>query len=319
MGPGDRALFVEEEVGRTFCSEECIGEHFSLDVERLDSEFQNLLSPSDLNEKQREDLSHLRWNTLKEPDEVWREKTLSGDYRYTMISQFELETRQVWCICISLFLRGEPSFLYLSAVSRNAAIAEHYRRGERVSWVKRNSAAKSIKITPEFSTEQQALDGTVIPGSDPDLMEAAGFKVEPADGLALDGWSTEEALRASVNTERGENDIPEEQFAAYQSCIEETLQGPNELWSMEAVTEDEEVRLYHFIKHYPQGGAADDTGFWYLIIAREVPASDTEEEHLEVLDAFPTRDVDLVARYRVGSQELESGPAAEAPATRVLH
>lgn len=316
LGPGERALFVEEEVGRTFCSEECIGGYFSHDVERLEAEFQELVRPGDLSGSEREELMHLRWGTLREPDEVWRQKTLSGDFRYHMISQFEVAGRQVWCVCISLFLKGEPSFLYLTAITRNSSVAEHYRRGERVSWVKRNSSEKNLGRNPDFSTEQQALDGTVIPNSDPDLMEAAGFSTAPADGLALDGWSTEEALRASVNGERSADDIPPEEFSAYQSCIEETLQGPDELWSMEAVGEDEEVRLYHFIKHYPKVG---ESGFWYVIVAREVPASESEEEHLEVLDAFPTRDPELAQRYRAGNAELESEPGEIHDSTRVLH
>lgn len=105
MGPGDRALFVEEEVGRSFCSEDCIGGYFAHEVERLESDYQQRLSSSDLSASEREKLAHLRWPTLREPDEVWREKTLSGDYRYTLISQFHND-KPVWCVCISLFLRG---------------------------------------------------------------------------------------------------------------------------------------------------------------------------------------------------------------------
>ncbi len=313
MGPGDRALFVEEEVGRSFCSEDCIGGYFAHEVERLESDYQQRLSSSDLSASEREKLAHLRWPTLREPDEVWREKTLSGDYRYTLISQFHND-KPVWCVCISLFLKGEPSFLFMSLLTRNAALVEHYRRGERMSWVKRNASEKNIGQSLDFSPEQQALDGTVIPESDPDLMEAAGFSTAPADGLALDGWSVEESLRATSSGERSADDIPPEEFAAYQSCLEETLQGPDELWSLEASNEEEDVRLYHFIKHY-----ADEDGFWYLIIAREVPATDAEEEHLEVLDAFPTRDAELVGRYRQGQQELDNTVEEPVSTARVLH
>ena len=34
----ERALFVEEEIGRIFCSEECISEYFTPDVEVLEQE-----------------------------------------------------------------------------------------------------------------------------------------------------------------------------------------------------------------------------------------------------------------------------------------
>ncbi len=313
LAPGERALFVEEEVGRSFCSEDCISQYFAPEAERLESEYQKRWVEGDITSEGREELAHLRWSTLQDPDEVWREKTLSGDYRYTLIAGFEDE---VWCVCLSLFLKGEPSFLFLNVVTRNQALVEHYRRGERISWVKRDSKERSSAQNPEFSLEQQALDGTVIPGIDADLMESAGFTTAPADGLALDGWSTEESLRAAVGGERRDDDIPPSEFGVYQGCLEETLQDPSELWALEAISDDEEVRLYHFIRQYPE---SEGQGFWYVIVAREVTGSETEEDHLEVLDAFPTRDSDLVGRFRQGRQELEGGPSEPPVSTRVLH
>jgi hypothetical protein len=314
LATGERALFVEEEVGRSFCSEDCISQHFAPEVERLEAEYQAMLVTGDVTPEQREALAHLRWSTLQDPDEVWREKTLSGDHRYTLMARFE---DGVWCICLSLFLRGEPSFLFLNVVTRNSAVVERYRRGERISWVRRDSKdERSSAQNPEFSLEQQALDGTVIPGVDADLMESAGFTSAPADGLALDGWSTEESLRASVGGDRRDDDIPPSEFGVYQGCLEETLQDPSELWALEAVSEEEEVRLYHFIRQYPE---SEGQGFWYVIVAREVSGSETEEDHLEVLDAFPTRDPELLGRYRQGRQELEGGPAEAPVSSRVLH
>src|SRR5476649_610170 len=60
----DRALFVEEEVGRIFCSEACIATYFSPEISRLEKEFFKKLSPSDLNGDERESYSHFRWVTL---------------------------------------------------------------------------------------------------------------------------------------------------------------------------------------------------------------------------------------------------------------
>ena len=39
LTPSDSALFVEEEVGRVFCTEACISHFFSPDVERLEEEY----------------------------------------------------------------------------------------------------------------------------------------------------------------------------------------------------------------------------------------------------------------------------------------
>ena len=51
----------------------------------------------------------------------------------------------------------------------------------------------------------------------------------------------------------------------------------------------------HFIRHFP----AENPAIWYVIVARDTD----DEEHLEVLDAFPTRDLALVEKYRQGEQE----------------
>jgi hypothetical protein len=50
-----------------------------------------------------------------------------------------------------------------------------------------------------------------------------------------------------------------------------------------------------------------------LIIARETE----DEEQIEILDAFPTRDAALVDRYRRGEQEV--GHTQPGPVSRVVH
>jgi hypothetical protein len=308
-----RALFVEEEVGRIFCSEACIAAHFAPEIERLEKEYMRRLTPRDLNSDEREALDHLRWITLQEPDEVWREKTLSGDFRYTMISEFQPGDKRVWSVCICLFLRGEPSFLFIAFPTKNAAMVNHYRRGERVEWTKPERAAT------EQSEGHENEDAELADGAD----------AEPTDRLA-DPWTEEETLRAQLVQERDESDIPAEEYALYQDCLQEALDAPDEVWSLDLGAEqdsevdeasaasgsgeerdrdtDRNTRLYHFIKHY------SDRGFWYVVIARETD----DEDEIELLDAFPTRDANLVERHRRGS--AEAGPAeVNKPGQRVIH
>jgi len=311
----DRALFVEEEIGRVFCSEECITGYFTPDVERLEKEYFRVLAPGDLDPEEREKLAHLRWITLQEPDEVWRQKSLSGDHRYTLISEFRPGSRSIWCVCVCLFLRGEPSFLFISLTSKNAALVNHYRRGERVvldSPAKRTGDLKNVK--PAGAAEKTAVDPALV----------------PMDGLASE-WTDEETRRAQMNQSRRIDDIPEAEFELYQTCLEETLQNPTEVWTKpeapldeesaeestaettnsgeEPVSGDEDSRVFHFVRFYP-----DETpGMWYVVIAREVDDSD----EIEILDAFPTRDSDLVDRYRSGTQEV--GEGEKQASSRLVH
>jgi hypothetical protein len=151
----DRALFVEEEVGRIFCSETCIAAYFTPEISRLEKEYFRRLSSNDLSAEERDHLSHLRWMTLQSPDEVWREKTLSGDYRYTLISELQPEDRAIWSVCICLFLRGEPSFLFLAFQTKNAAMVAAYRKGERVEWVKNRGVGPSGQNEEDIGTESR--------------------------------------------------------------------------------------------------------------------------------------------------------------------
>jgi hypothetical protein len=288
-GNQERALFVEEEVGRIFCSETCIAAYFTPEIERLEKEFFRRLTPSDLSSEERESLAHLRWITLQEPDEVWREKTLTGDYRYTLISEFKPGAKKIWSVCICLFLRGEPSFLYLAFPTKNAAMANQYRRGEQVEWIR------------------PAQSGTQVEGMNSETQEGEAQGEERLDRLA-DSWTEDETVLAQLNKGRSKDDIPPSDYGLYQACLEETLEAPDEVWSHESQGE-ESIKLFHFIKHYPD----EQPGVWFVIVARETD----DEEQIEIMDAFPTRDPQLVAHYRRGEQEVGQ---MEAKATsRVVH
>jgi len=311
----ERALFVEEEIGRVFCSEECISEFFAPEVERLEKEYLRRLSPSDLTGDEKEKLAHLRWVTLEEPDEIWREKTLSGDHRYTLISEFRPGNRPVWCVCICLFLRGEPSFLYLAFPTKNAAMVNAYRKGERVQWE---------KPTRE-QVVQEAREAAGVPESD-DPVANGQVLITPSgprliDGLA-DNWTEDETRRAQLVQHRRRDDIPADQYEQYQGCMEETLEAPDEVWTLQLDEEErkgstdplDQLRIYHFVRQYPADAeGAQEPGYWYVIVARETE----NEEEIEILDAFPTRDGDLVENYRRGTQEVGHGePGAQG---RLVH
>jgi hypothetical protein len=329
-GSQERALFVEEEVGRIFCSEACIAAYFTPEIERLEKEYFRRLAPTDLNATERDALGHLRWITLQEPDEIWREKTLSGDYRYTLISEFKPGSKKVWSICICLFLRGEPSFLYLALATRNMAMVNAYRRGERVEWAtSKNEGSLETKEGEKLERHrgaqaEDAATSAVHSGEDP---SPADGEPSPTDRLG-DPWTADETLMARMNQERREDDIPPEEFAQYQSLIELTLESPDEVWSIRA-RGPEGPKLYHFIKQHAELAAGDaagslqaplqaqSPGVWYVIIAREL---DDQDDQIEILDAFPTRDPYLVESYRQGEQEVgQENPTAVKIAPRVVH
>lgn len=273
----EKAFFVEEDIGRVFCSEDCISGYFAPEIKKLEKEYFKLLPFNDLTSSERDDLAHLRWLTLREPDEVWRQKTFEGDYRFTLISEFQPENKKVWCVCICLFLRGEPSFLYLAFPTKNENLANAYRRGERYQWQKKET---SMEAGPN----------------------------DRMDGLA-DPWTENETMMAQRKEERTKGDIPVSDFGLYQNCLEETLEAPDEVWSME-LKNSGALRLYHFLRHYP-----DETpGLWYVVIAKE---TEDDDDQIEIMDSFPTRDSELVQQFRKGHQEV--GNMEKSAPKRMVH
>ncbi len=268
----DQALFVEEEVGRFFCSEPCIVAHFTPEIEKLEREYGKHVSANDLTSAERERFAHYRWTALEEPHEVWREKTTKGDYRYTLISEYKPEQKTVWAVAVCLMLKNEPSFLYLAFVTSDRYLVDVFRKGEQLKTVAtEGSTVKEIAVATDEASEDRLA--------------------EP--------WTEADSLRAKILKARRPNDIPVEDFGFYQKCLEETLQVPNELWSY---LPKSAKRIYHFIKHYEH-----DKPFWYVVMAKDT----SDETQIEIVDVFPTRDENLIELCRYGKKEVLGNAPAE--------
>jgi hypothetical protein len=274
----EEALFVEEELGRIFCGEGCIVSHFTPDIEKLEREYGKHVSQNDLGSAERERYAHFRWMALENPEEVWRESMPKGDFRYTLISEYQPEKSKVWAVAVCLMLRGEPSFLYLAFVTSDRHLVDVFRRGEQMKVVRELSGSEGS----ETSEEPQA----------------------PISDRLAEPWTEADSLRALLLKGRKESDIPAEDFGFYQKCLEETLQNPNELWSY---LPKSAKRIYHFIKRYEQ-----ESPFWYVVIAKDA----ADETQIEIIDVFPTRDQELVQLCRHGKKEPMGSESkdAEGPA-----
>lgn len=275
----DRAIFVEEEVGRMFCSDNCIVAYFSKDIEKLESDFFRRVLPGDLTPREKDSLAELKWSTLEQPQESFVEALPSGDRRYTLIARYDVQGTPVWCVCLCLFLRGEPSFLYMSFLTKHEATVDAYRTGTAVS--------------------KGGASGT----SD----ERDGFS-KKVDRLA-EAWTEDETNQAQLVELRRKDDIPPEQFRLYDGCIDETLQTPDEVWTLKGKA-PQSLDVYHFIRQYPDLSPV----VWYVIVARETD----DREQIEILDAFPSKDPALVDRYRKGKQEI-GAQGTSTDVSRLVH
>jgi hypothetical protein len=138
------------------------------------------------------------------------------------------------------------------------------------------------------------------------MRKISGPKVV-VDGLA-DAWTEEETQRAQVTQMRRPDDVPASDFVLYEACVDETLEAPDEVWSIKPPLNNP-YQVYHFVRYYPE----EKPAIWYVVIARE-----TEDAgQIEILDAFPTRDSTLVDRYRKGHQEI--GQPTQVVPARIVH
>lgn len=266
-----QALFVEEEVNRYFCQESCIVSFFTSEIEKLEREYGRHVSPTDLSSEERDGFSHLRWTTLENPDEIWREAMATGDNRYTMIAQYKNEKKPVWGVCVCLMLRGEPSFLFIAFVTNDRHLVDVFRKGEKMKVVRKKGGAEELRnVEAQKPTEQESEGQNVL--------------AEP--------WSESDSVRATIIRHRKKDDIPVEDFGFYQKCLEETLQEPTELWSYSA---KKVKRVYHFIREYEH-----DKNYWYIVIAKDTP----DDTQIEIVDAFPTKDKTLMELCRHGKKEV---------------
>jgi hypothetical protein len=271
----ETAYFVEEDVERVFCSEKCILRHFGPEIDRLEAEYYKTLAENELTAKQKAKYAELRWTTLQNPDEIYMQKNSEGDNVYTLISEYKVDKIRLWSVCVTLFLRGEPSFLFMAFLTKNKSTVDYYRRGEKLDFVRKPNA---VPPDPE-ETQQSAGDASTS---------------EKSDRLALP-WTEEESVRAELsNTTRKKTDIPEKEFAKFDACLDETIENPTEVWIVSMGEQQSGSDLIHFIKHYKEV----DRPYWYVIVARKL-----EEDQIEILDAFPTVDPQLVKNYRRGTPE----------------
>jgi hypothetical protein len=293
----DQALFVEEEVGRVFCSEACIVAHFTPDIEKLEREYGRHVSANELSASERERYAHLRWLTLEQPSELWVEQTKAGDYRYTVIGEFkpdpaDLTRSRIWGVAVCLMLRQEPSFLFLAFVTGDRQLVDVFRRGTKLKLIQAGSENGNENVDSDSSSESR--NQAESSGESAQAVSQAVSQAASQDRLA-DSWTEADSVRAQIIKNRTDNDIPVEDFGFYQNCLEETLQEPTELWSF---LPKAAKRVYHFIKRYEH-----DQAYWYVVIARDT----TDETQIEIVDAFPTRDEGLVQACRHGKKEILEG------------
>lgn len=280
LGSMERVLFVEKEIGRCFCSEDCIREYFQPTVELMQEELGKVRSQGDFTEAEASRMAQYRLLTLQDPDEVWLEDTDSGERRFTFISHFRHGDEPFSYVVVCLTIDGEPSFIFLNFPTRDQELVTAYRRG------------RDLRVNDEVREEEEGLE-VALPVAPPPLAAAA----EPVRKAMSDPDSLSEWERLYAEA-RQPGDVPVEDFAMFAEYVEPTIDDPEEIWSFR---DDEGNPWVTFIANYSEeeGGPS---AFRMIVVCQ--PTKEEGKRALDVVFAFPTLDAALAQRFRRGLNSL---------------
>lgn len=262
---------MEKEVGRCFCTEECVHEYFQPTVESLKEELLKLRSSGDFTEDDYAKLEHYQILTLEDPDEVWLDETETGERHFTFISYFRHGDEQFKYIVVCLTLGGDPSYVFLSFPTRDEDLVDHYRKGTDLKIQEELAGENILESMPEssfFPDNQNKLEN------------------------ALEDTTT---LFEYLKQARNEEDIAVEDYPKFNMFIDPSLDEPDEIWMYEDL---QKHKLCTFISTFQD----DKIGtFEMVVVVRLKPGV---VNAMEVVLAFPTIDALLVQKFKRGLNSL---------------
>jgi len=280
---------VEKELGRCFCTEECIQDYFQPIVEAMTEELSQLRASWDYGEQTRAQYAQYRQLTLDNPDEVWMEQTETGERRYSFISHFRNGEERFSYAAICLTIDGIPSFVYLGFATRDDNLVDTYRRGQDLK-VEAEAVPLEEPEVPSEREVEKVLGRTGGSTSSPPAADPGVTHIHPQRHL--------HELQRMYAEYRRSSDIPPEDLEAFDQYVEPTLDDPDEIWSFE--DHSRKMQWHVFIGRHVAEFDGETEHFVMIVIAR---AKSTRDE-LEILFSFPTVDPELVHRFRRGVSSL---------------
>lgn len=257
-------LYVEEQSGRYFCSQECIKDYYDPVAEQFYRQQMLLRDRHDIAEARFAEYEKYVPLCLENPDEIWRDQTPRSDYVFYFIAAFSDEGGKFHYIVACYCIGNEPTFILLTTPTRDENLVSCFRKGQRV--VRESDDNGDVSLSPVETLSASETHG--------------GEENYENRGHALE----EEMLRY-----RKKKDIPRAEFDDYNHLLEDTIENATEAWEMEG---ENDSRLLTLISHH-------DDGVYFVVLCILDEGSE-EGDSWHVVYCFPTRDIDLVKHYRRG-------------------
>lgn len=282
----DQVYFVEDKSGNYFCSEPCIQEFYGPMARFYYQEHVRLRDPHDIPADDFKSYEEYSILTVDTPDELWVEENDTGEEFYFYIKEFSDAGGKFYYIIMTYCLETDPTFVLLSAPTRDKRLLEHYRRGKRV---KRGSSEMEAQLPVNHQTQQSTT---------------------PQHESLMDERAM--ALKEEMLRNRRKGDIRPHEFEEHSYLLDETIENPDEAWEMEAGEEGDDSILTLITQH--------DERLHYIVICGLDDNSDPTSPAWRVLYHFPTGDAGLVQRYRRGLPREGAAPENHTGAgTNAIH
>lgn len=265
----DRLLFIEAETTKGFCSEKCIEDFYNpliAHFEKCEKKIREELSLSHEVIRSSLDDKELIEAVIASPNEVWENRNELKECLYTYIRHFE----DYSAVVIATVYNEEASFVFFRTLTKSKALLDEFRSSDKTQ-----RQALPAEEEREFSEEDMAF-----------MQELENKKSR---------------LLADLLVKRKDHDIPFEEFSDYESCFQDCLETPDEIFE----TKDKEGDTFFiYIKSFLRGSKT----FFYIISCLKRKDTETPEDvHIFPVLAFPTIDMNLVRDFRNGSK-IAAGP-----------
>lgn len=266
----DELLFVEDAIARGFCSDPCIEKFFEPHVTYYENFEKELRKSVNL---EKEDVSDIVGKpaymdqVLRRPDEVWKDVNDLGEELYCFVKHFEDKQWGEFSMAVlCLVFDKRPSFIIAATASRHISLINKFKIGVALSDFELSSDDNSKQTV---TVDEQTL-----------------IDVEQKKGSML----------AQMLSERSPADIPFESFHLYDEYFDQTLSGPDEIYSSIDEAGD---RILTYIKAFERDGVS----FYYFVINFPYKTASVDEsmEALIPIISFPSVDGEVYRHFKKGN------------------
>ena len=285
----DELLFIDETSLKGFCCEECIEDFYFPLIKHYEGVEHSLRSKLNLLQEFAEDDivdPGTVENTVDHPDEVFRLSNELGDIFYNFIKHFSGFSVTV----VASVYRQEASFVFLALKTKSQALLTEFRYGVSVT--------ENWSVDESDAPEDRPLN---IPKKEM-RQDDLGDEMEDEDMVFIQLLESKKSkILADVLMKSKGNDIPFEDYSGYESCFEETLESPDEVFEKK---DNEGDMIFTYIKAFSKGTRREDS-FFYIVTCLK---RDTDRENVNVYPilALPTIDMEMCQEFRTGTRL--SGP-----------